>query len=163
MMDDRRLRGLLAQYLTWEDAHVGYRAAVADFATELRGEIPAGFDHSGWQIVEHLRRAQADILDFCVNPDYVYPTSSAQYWPDIAPANEMEWDGSVEGVIEDAESLRALALDESIDLFASVPAGNERQTYARELLVVADHNAYHLGQLVALRKALGCWTHVARW
>lgn len=156
------LRELLARQLDWQAAHVGYRRAVADFPTDMRGVVPEGFAHSGWQLVEHLRRAQADILDFCVNPGYVYPTSMEEYWPDAAPAGEAEWEASAEGFEADVRTLRELALDESVDLFGRVPAGKD-QTYLRELVLVVDHNAYHVGQLVALRRALGCWSERPGW
>lgn len=153
----RPLRDLLARYLDWEDAHVGFRRAVAGFPRELRGVVPQGFAHSGWQLVEHVRRAQADILDFCVNADYVYPTSMAEYWPDVAPEDDAAWERSVAAFEEDVRSLQRLARDESVDLFALVPRGSGEQTYARELLVAADHDAYHLGQLIALRRVLHAW------
>ena len=151
------LRDLLARQLGWEDAHVGYSRAVADFPSELRGVAPAGFAHTGWEILEHLRLAQADILDFCVDPGYEPQEWPAAYWPDApAPQRDDDWEASVARFGEDRAALQRLALDESVDLLTPVPAGTG-QTYLRELLLVADHNAYHLGQLVALRRALGCW------
>jgi hypothetical protein len=162
MDGDRQLREMLARQLDWEDAHVGYAHAVEGFPVELRGVAAPGFVHSPWQLVEHVRLAQADILDFCVNPDYVYPTSMAEYWPDVAPASEAEWDASVAGFEEDVAELKRLALDHGVDLFSRVPAGTG-QTYLRELLVVVDHNSYHVGQLVALRRALGAWHERPGW
>ncbi|HWQ34046.1 MAG TPA: DinB family protein [Blastocatellia bacterium] len=153
----RQLRELLARQLDWEDAHVGYSRAVSDFPVELRGVTPPGLAHSGWQLIEHLRQAQFDILDFCVNPGYVEPASMAEYWPaNAAPLNDSEWATSVERFQGDLRSLKALALDDTLDLFAAIPHGTG-QTYLRELLLVADHNAYHVGQLVAVRQALNCW------
>jgi uncharacterized damage-inducible protein DinB len=152
-----QLRELLARQLDWEDAHVGYRRAVADFPQELRGVVPAGFAHSGWQLVEHLRRAQTDILDFCLDPDYVEPASLDEYWPGTLPEDDTAWDGSVRRFEEDLQSLKRLALDEAVDLGVLVPTGAGRQTYLRELLLVVDHNAYHVGQLVTLRRVLGAW------
>ncbi len=151
------LRNLLARQLDWEEAHVGYRRAVADFPAELRGVVPAGFAHSGWQLLEHLRLAQVDILRFCVDLDYIEPASMDEYWPtDPAPADEGAWEASIAAFQEDLRSLQALALDEAVDLSAAVPQG-DGQTFLRELLLVTDHNAYHLGQFVALRRVLGCW------
>jgi uncharacterized damage-inducible protein DinB len=159
--DEMRL--LIAGRLDSHEAHVGFDRAVADLPEELRGVVPAGSAHSCWQLVEHLRRAQADILDFCVNPDYVYPTSMEEYWPDVAPRDDAEWQASITGFLDDVGALKQLALDESVDLFASVPRGNHTQTYARELLVAADHDAYHLGQLVSARRVLGCWRDAPGW
>lgn len=163
MIAESEMRLLLANNLDPQDAHVGFDRAVADVPEELRGIVPAGFAHSCWQLVEHLHRAQADILDFCLNADYVYPTSMEEYWPDIAPADDAEWQSAVEGFLDDVRSLRRLALHETIDLLASVPQGDSAQTYARELLLAADHNAYHLGQLVSARRALGCWRDAPGW
>ena len=153
----QHLRELLARQLDWESAHVGFARAVADFPPELRGVTPAGFAHSCWEFLEHLRLAQADILAFCVDPDYVEPTSMDEYWPaEAAPPDDAAWDASIAAFEADVHALQALVLDEGTDLFAPVPAGNG-QTYLRELLLTADHNAYHLGQFVALRRVLGCW------
>jgi hypothetical protein len=156
MSETKQLRELLAGGLDWEAAHVGYRRAVGEFSAELRGVVPDGFAHSGWQLAEHIRLAQTDILEFCMDPDYVAPAWPAGYWPAVAPRDEAEWDASVDRYRSDVEALRRLALDERVDLFAAIPWG-EGQTVARELLLVADHTAYHVGQLVALRRALGCW------
>ncbi len=159
MDSGHRLRELLARYLDWEDAHVGFERAVADFPPELRGVVPPGFAHSGWQLLEHLRLAQADILDFCINAGYVYPTSMEAYWPAVGPEDETAWDESVARFAEDRDALKRLVLDESVNLFELVPIGRGEHTYLREVLVAADHNAYHLGQFVALRRALGAWTN----
>ena len=156
MSDTEQLRELLGRQLDWRAAHVGYRRAAADFPFELRGVVPDGLVHSGWQLVEHIRLAQADILDFCVNPDYVARPWPASYWPALAPRDEAEWDASVEAYQGELETLRRLALDESVDLFAAIPWG-DGQTRLRELALVADHTSYHVGQLVALRQVLGCW------
>ena len=153
----QHLRELLARQLEWEAAHVAFARAAADFPPELRGVVPGGFAHSAWEMLEHLRLAQADILAFCVDPDYVEPASLDEYWPaNAAPASDAEWDASIAAFEADMRALQALALDERVDLDALVPAG-DGQTYLRELLLTADHNAYHLGQFVALRRVLGCW------
>jgi len=157
------IRLLLASRLDSHDAHVGFDRAVADLPEGMRGALAPGFAHSCWQLVEHLRRAQADILDFCVNPNYVFPTSMEEYWPSLAPGDDAEWQSSIEGFLGDVDSLKRLALDETIDPFASVPRGDDGQTYAREVLLAADHNAYHLGQLVSARRALGCWRDAPGW
>lgn len=164
MGDSRAMRGLLARQLDWGEAHVGFERALADFPEELLGAIPPGFSHSGWQLLEHMRRAQADILDFCVNTDYVAPASLEEYWPDVAPVPGESWDATVAAFLEDIAALKRLALDEAVDLSAKAPAAREEtQTLARALILVTDHNAYHLGQLVALRKALGAWREGRGW
>ena len=158
MEDDKTLRAHLAKLLGWEDAHAGFDAAVDGLAAALRGKVPQGSPHSAWQILEHLRLAQKDILDFCRNPDYEEPSSMEEYWPaSAAPPGEEAWDESVAAFRRDRAAMRALAEDPAIDLFAKVPRGTG-QTYLRELLLVADHNAYHVGQLVLVRRLLGQWT-----
>jgi uncharacterized damage-inducible protein DinB len=158
------VRELLARQLDWHEAHVGFDRAVADFPLSLQGEVPVGFSHSGWQLLEHMRRAQADILDFCVNSDYVYPTSMAGLWPLPSPESSGSWDGAVAAFVDDIAALKRLTLDETAELFEPAPcARSERQTLARALILVTDHNAYHLGQLVTLRKVLGCWVEGPGW
>jgi uncharacterized damage-inducible protein DinB len=154
---DAALRTQLRKVLSWEDAHVGFDAAVAGLPARLHGVTPKGLPHSPWQILEHIRRTQADILEFCRNPAYKELSWPADYWPpSAAPPSDEAWEKSVAAVRADREALRALADDASIDLFARIPHGTG-QTYLRELLLVADHNAYHVGQMVAARQALGAW------
>jgi len=158
------MRELLALQLDWGEAHVSLSRAVAGMPEELQGVVPAGFAHSAWQQLEHMRRAQADILDFCVNPDYVYPTSMDEYWPEAAPADDESWAGAVKAFMDDLGALQRLARDESLDLFAPVPAAkSDTQTLARELILVTDHNAYHLGQLLSLRRVLDAWQDGPGW
>lgn len=160
----RALRELLAHQLDWGEAHVGFERALADFTDESSSVVPGGSAHSGWQLLEHMRRAQADILDFCVNPDYVYPASMDEYWPDAAPGAGETWDATVAAFLRDISALKHLALDETRDLMEPVPAARSgSQTLARALILVTDHNAYHLGQLVALRRTLGQWHDGPGW
>ena len=164
MDDSWQLRELLARQLDWGEAHVGFGRAMTSFPDELQGVVPAGFAHSGWQLLEHMRRAQADILDFCLNSEYVYPTSPDDYWPEVAPTAAESWDATVAAFEHDLDALKRVALDESLDLFEKVPAARSAlQTRAREVILVTDHNAYHLGQLVALRRALGAWQDGPGW
>jgi uncharacterized damage-inducible protein DinB len=154
---DEALRAHLSKLLDWGDAHVGFDAAVKGIAPAVRGAVPEGFDHSPWQLVEHLRRAQHDILDFCRNPAYVEMSFPQDYWPpEPAPPSEAAWKQSIAAFRRDRGALQKLADDTAVDLFARIPHGTG-QTYLRELLLVADHNAYHVGQLVAVRQALGDW------
>jgi uncharacterized damage-inducible protein DinB len=157
LANEQSLRTHLRKLLDWEDAHAGFEAAAAGVAPALRGTVPKGLPHSPWQLVEHLRRCQKDILDFCVDADYVEPRSMDEYWPaTAAPPSEAAWEESIAAFRRDRQALRALAEDPAIDLFAKVPQGTG-QTYLRELLLVADHNAYHVGQLVLVRRLLGDW------
>jgi hypothetical protein len=158
MEEDRSLRTHLGRMLEWEDAHAGFDAAVRDVPPAARGVAPPGLPHSAWQLLEHLRRCQKDILDFCVDPAYVEPRSMDEYWPPAAaPPDEAAWDQSIAAFQRDRAALLALALDPDVDLFARVPQGTG-QTFLRELLLVADHNAYHVGQLVLVRRLLGHWS-----
>jgi len=153
------LRAQLARALNWEEAHVGFDKAVDGVPADKRGAQAPAFEHSIWQLLEHMRLAQTDLLDFCVNPQYVHAlTWPDDYWPKSpAPPNATAWDASVRDFKTDREALTRLAQDTDIDLFATVPTGKGLQTYLRALLVVVDHNAYHVGQLVAVRRALGIW------
>jgi hypothetical protein len=150
-------RDQLVQLLDWRDAHAGFDAAVADLPPQRRGAVPPGLPYSPWQLLEHLRLAQRDILDFCRAPKYVEKKWPDDYWPrDPAPPTPAAWDASVAAFRADREALRQLAADPAVDLFARVPNG-QGQTFLREILLVADHNAYHLGQLIYARRALGAW------
>jgi uncharacterized damage-inducible protein DinB len=155
--DDEALRAHLNRILDWEDAHAGFDQAVAGLPARLRGVTPPGFTHSAWQLLEHIRIAQHDILDFCLNPEYVELPSMADLWPPSArPPSARAWAASVAAVRRDRAAVKKLAADGKVNLFARIPHGTG-QTYLREILLVADHGAYHVGQLVALRRALGAW------
>ena len=153
------LRAQLVRLLSWEEAHVGFDKAVAGLSPEHRGARPAGFEHSVWQQVEHLRLAQDDLLRFAVDPKYVHDKKwPDDYWPvSSAPASEAAWKRSLADFAADRERLTQLIEDESVDLFALVPTGKGEQTVVRAILLVIDHNAYHVGQIVSVRKALGAW------
>ena len=151
------LRAQLRRILSWQDAHVGFEKSVEGLSPKLRGVRVVGFPHSAWDLLEHMRITQHDILDFCRNPRYTEMAWPDDYWPKAAePPSERAWDDSIAAFRDDRAALEALAADESIDLFAKIPHG-DGQTYLRELLLVADHNAYHLGQLVVVRQQLGAW------
>jgi uncharacterized damage-inducible protein DinB len=155
--EDVPYRELLARMLGWEDAHAGYEAAVASIPTNLRGNQPTGLPYSAWQLVEHLRITQHDILEFCRNPDYKELEWPKDYWPALpAPPSEAAWNESISTFRRDREALQKLAADTTIDLTARIPHGSG-QTYARELVLVADHTSYHVGQLVLVRRLLGIW------
>jgi len=150
------LRSLLARLLDWEDAHVGFDRVIAGIPPELRSTQPTGLPYSAWQLLEHMRLTQRDILDFCRDPGYVEPRSMAEYWPpSAAPPTHEAWDESVAAFRDDREGMKRIA--QELDLFAAVPRGTG-QTYLREIVLLVDHNAYTLGQLVVLRRLLGIWT-----
>jgi uncharacterized damage-inducible protein DinB len=152
------LRAQLVRILDWEEAHVGFDKATDGIPADRRGAQAAGFEHSPWQLLEHMRLAQKDILDFCVNARYVHALKwPDDYWPRPEPPHARAWNESIDDFKADREKLKRLASDATVDLFATVPTGKGRQTYLRGILLVADHNAYHLGQLVAVRRALGIW------
>ena len=158
MENSKALHEHLVKLLDGGDAHATFAQAVADFPAELRGKTPKWAEHSAWQLLEHLRLAQWDILEFSTNPNYKERKWPQEYWPETAtPPDAKAWDRSVHGFCEDQKALCALIKDEKIDLFAKIPHGNG-QTILREILVVADHNAYHIGQLVLLRRELGAWS-----
>jgi hypothetical protein len=152
------LRAHLVRLLDWEEAHAGFDKAVSNLPADKRGALAPGFEHSPWQLLEHLRIAQADILDFCVNASYVHDrTWPDDYWPKApAPPDAAAWDASVAQYKADLERMKAVT-GEQPDLFALVPTGNDNQTYLRAIFLVADHAAYHVGQLVAVRRALNAW------
>ncbi len=157
MNDTASIRDHLVRGLDWKEAHAGFDKAVEGLAPDLRGARPPGFEHSAWQLLEHLRLAQADILDFCVNDSYEHTMQwPDDYWPkDPAPPGADAWTKSVEAFTRDREAMKRLARE--VDLTATVPTGKKGQTYLRAVLLVIDHTAYHVGQLVSLRRALGAW------
>jgi hypothetical protein len=156
-VSDDSLREHLARILDWSDAHADFDAAIGGIPPRLRGVRPEGLPHSPWELLEHLRFTQRDILDFCRDPVYVAPRWPVDYWPATpAPPDEGAWEASVASYHSDREELRRLVLNGDLDLLAKIPHGSG-QTYLRELLLVADHTAYHVGQLVLLRRFLGDW------
>jgi len=157
MTTNDALRAHLKRLLDWQDAHVSFDAAVENVPPKLRGVRPRGVPHSLWQLVEHIRICQLDILEFCRNPNYA-ELEPEDYWPrKSAPPTEDAWDDSITSYSRDRKALKKLATDPRLDLFAAIPHGTG-QTYLREILLVADHNAYHVGQLIVVRRLLGIWT-----
>ena len=151
------IRQQLVAALGWKDAHVDFDAAVDGIPPDKRGARPHGLPYSAWQLIEHLRLAQHDILDFCVNPDYEELAWPADYWPaSPEPPDSDAWEASIRRYRDDRAAVQRLAADPSIDLAATIPHG-QGQTYGREVLLILDHTAYHLGELVLLRRVLGVW------
>jgi len=153
------VREQLLRALDWEEAHVGFDKAVDGIPPDKRGGRAAGFEHSPWQLVEHIRLAQEDILDFCVNAEYQHTMKwPDDYWPkNPAPPDARAWTASIASYGRAREEMKRLAREVE-DLTAKVPTGKGDQTYLRAILLVVDHNAYHIGQLVAVRRALGIWS-----
>ena len=157
MSDDEALRQQLAKAIDWHEAHADFHAAVDGFPAKLRGRVPEGFPYSAWQLLEHIRLALWDILEFSRDARHKSPKWPEGYWPKTAaPPDADAWDRSIKAVEEHVHAMRKLVTDPSRDLFAPLPHGTG-QTLLREVLLVADHNAYHLGQLVLVRRALGAW------
>jgi hypothetical protein len=151
------LREHLLYLLRGGGAHLDFEAAIADLPPQLRGARVPGLPHTPWRLLEHLRIAQWDILEFSRNPRHVSPPFPAGYWPQgDAPPDADSWDRSVEAFRQDLRAMQDLVAEPATDLFAPIPHG-EGQTILREALLVADHNAYHLGQLVVVRRLLGAW------
>ncbi len=151
------VRRILASSLDWDQAHATFDAAVANLPSALRGKRPDNFPHSVWELVEHIRIAQDDLADFMERADYHRVKWPDDYWPkDPAPPSDAAWDESIAAVLRDREHLKQIAMRESIDLTANIPWG-EGRTYLRTILVAVDHTAYHVGQILAVRKLLGAW------
>jgi len=156
-MPHDKLREQIARILDWEDGHAGFDSAVKGLAPAVRGRVPPGLPYSAWQLVEHIRLTQADILEFCRAPHYEEKAWPKDYWPEGAePPSAKAWDGSIAAFRRDRADLAALTVDEKTDLTARVTNG-DGQTYLREVLLVADHTAYHVGELIVLRRLLGAW------
>lgn len=157
MTSDGPFREQLRRLLDWEDAHVGFDTAVAGIPVKLRGRQPEGAPYSAWQLLEHLRITQHDILEFCRNPRYKELNWPEDYWPSSeSPPSAAAWDTSIRQFRKDRKALQQLAMNEHVDLTSRIPHGSG-QTYLRELVLVADHTAYHVGELVVLRRLLGIW------
>ena len=154
---DASLREHLLDLLTGSNAHADFEAAIKGLPAELRGKRPKGADHSAWELLEHLRIAQADILEFSRDAQHKSPDWPSGYWPATpAPPDEKAWEKSVQAFRKDLKSFCALISDPAADLYVKIPHG-DGQTLLREALLIADHNAYHVGQIILVRQLLGAW------
>jgi hypothetical protein len=154
---DASLRKRLVEVLKGGEAHVGISDALVDFPVEKRGVYANGLEHTAWQLLEHIRLAQRDILEFSRDPKHVSPDFPDGYWPKTpGPRDDGEWTKSVQSLASDLRAMISLVTNPRTDLHASFPWG-DGQTLLREALVLADHNSYHVGQIVDLRRALGTW------
>jgi hypothetical protein len=157
MNHDQILRDHLLELLKGGHGHATFEQVIKDLPADLRGAKAPGLPHTVWQLVEHLRLAQWDILEFSRDKDHVSPDWPAGYWPKTdAPADDAAWEKSVESFRKDHQALMDLVADSKTNLYAKLPWG-DGQTVLREAMLVADHNAYHVAQIVSTRQALGAW------
>ena len=151
---DAALREHLSRALSWDGAHLTLEAAVKGLPSRLRGKRPRGFAHSPWELLEHIRLAQRDLLDFCRDPDYQEGAWPDAYWPaSPAPPSPRAWKASLEAVAADLKMFQAF-VETTPDLFAEIP-GYPGKTVLRSVLLAIDHTAYHVGQLLVARRLLG--------
>jgi hypothetical protein len=157
MAESDALRQHLLDLLRGRNAHADFDAVVADFPSRLRGVKPPGAPHTAWQLLEHMRIAQSDILEFSRDAKHKSPPWPEGYWPKTeAPPKAASWNNSLRSFRADLKAMAKLVADKKTDLFAQIPHGTG-QTILREALLIADHNSYHLGQMVLLRRLLGTW------
>jgi len=151
-------REIVASALDWEQAHVSLDTALSDLPAELRGRRPEGVPYSAWEQLEHIRLAQRDLLEFCTNPAYAETLAwPDDYWPrSPEPASDAAWDECIAAIRRDREEFKRWTVETEIDLTQKIPHGTG-QTYLRTVLVAVDHAAYHVGQIVLIRKLLGAW------
>jgi uncharacterized damage-inducible protein DinB len=151
-------RAIVASSLEWEQAHSSFESSIKGLAPELRGRRPTGLPHSVWELLEHIRITQHDLLDFLQNPDYEEKLKwPDDYWPKTqAPASDKSWNESVATWRKDRMAIERFMTQTDIDLTKKIPRGTG-QTYLRTVLVVLDHAAYHVGQIVSTRQILGAW------
>ena len=151
------IRRQLIRLLGGHDAHMTFDEAVADFPDEAMNRRPPNVDYTPWHLIEHLRLTQRDILDYVTNPGYVEREWPREYWPDpAATATRADWDATVAGFRADLAALQALVEDGARNLNAVLP-GTPGHTLLREVRIVADHNAYHVGEFAILRQVMGTW------
>jgi DinB superfamily len=154
---EQSLREHLLELLAGGSAHAKFEDVIKGLPPKLRGMKPANFPHTAWMLLEHLRLAQWDILEFSRNPRHVSPPWPSGYWPKTeAPPSAAAWNKSVQQFRRDLKAMQALVANRKTDLFARIPWG-DGQTILREALLVADHNSHHLGQLIDVRRMLGAW------
>ena len=155
--NDKILRDHVLYLLKGHGAHAGFEDAIKNFPAELRGKKVKGLPHTAWMLLEHMRIAQWDILDFSINPKYKTMKWPEDYWPgSAAPPSSAAWNNSIIDFNKDLRAMEDLVANPKTDLFQKIPWG-EGQTILREALLIADHNSYHVGQLVTLRRLLGAW------
>ena len=156
-MNDKALREHVLNLLVGGNAHLDWKAAFKGIPPKLRGVRPAGLAYSIWELLEHMRIAQWDIYEFSRNAKHISPEWPAGYWPATqAPPSAKAWDKSLKSFAQDLAAMKKLVENPKTNLFARISHG-AGQTILREALLVADHNAYHLGQVLTVRRLLGNW------
>jgi len=156
-VEEKQLRKQLVDLLTGGNAHLDWKSAFAGIPPKLRGVRPVGLPYSIWELLEHMRIAQWDILEFSRDPKHVSPDWPSGCWPKTpAPPNAAAWNKSLKQFTRELAEMKKLVASPRTNLFAPIPHGTG-QTILREALLVADHNAYHLGQVVLVRRLLGAW------
>jgi DinB superfamily len=154
---DHSLRQHLIELLKGGGAHAQFDEVIEGIPAKLRGQKPAGMPHSPWMLLEHMRIAQKDILEFSRDPEHVSPDWPKGYWPGTSvQPGAAAWNSSIRNFRRDLKSMQDLVANPKTDLYARLPWG-DGQTILREALLVADHNAYHMAQLVDVRRLLGAW------
>ncbi len=154
---DHSVRHELSAFLRGEQAHASLDAAIKDMPVSLLDKKPAGSPHNAWQVLEHIRMALHDLLEFCTNPKYQALQWPQEYWPkEASPKSAQDWDQCVAEIHKDLKALDKLIQDPGTDLTAKIPWG-ENQNILREILLAGDHTSYHVGQLILLRKQLDAW------
>ena len=152
---NKKLVAELSKLLLGGSAHAGLKEALAGLPAELRGVKPDNLPYSIWQLVEHIRIAQWDMLNFCIDPDHQSPKWPDEYWPkETAPADDDAWKDSIKQINSDTDEF--ISLVEKSDLYEPIPGGNG-QTVLQEALQMADHTAYHIAEIIIIRRLLGAW------
>ena len=157
-MSDKHIREQLVNALKLRQAHLTFETAIADFPAEHFNTRPANTPYSFWHLLEHLRKTQADILNYIENPDYQYRKWPDDYWsPASAEADGSMWQGTIDAFLADRAALVGIVQDPARDLYAQIPHGQPGHTILREILVIAAHNSFHIGELGSLRGTMGLW------
>jgi uncharacterized damage-inducible protein DinB len=154
---DTDLRSLLQKFLSGGSAHADFEKAMKNVPRSKRSAIPSGAPHSLWQLAEHVRLAQADILEFATSSSYREKKFPDDYWPKSNAPTDSQWNACIRGFARDLGELKRLAANASLDLSKKI-AGGDGQSYLRELILAIDHNSYHIGQMVLIRRLVGAWT-----
>ncbi|NWF69366.1 MAG: DinB family protein [Chloroflexi bacterium] len=157
-MSETLIRQELVNMLTVRQAHMQFEDAVKDFPAAHYNTRPPGLDYSFWHLLEHIRICQWDILDYCRNPGYKMPEWPREYWPaPTAQTDAAGWQGTIRAFLADRDALVKIIQDAQTDLYRPIAHGWNGHTIFREIMVVASHNAYHIGEFAILRGALGLW------
>jgi uncharacterized damage-inducible protein DinB len=153
-IDNRELREQLVELIRGGSAHLEVKSAIADFPAGKRTAKPSGAPYNAWQLLWHMNFTLHDLLEFCANPKYLAPKWPGEYWPkEDQPVSEIAWDETVRALEADLAQFEKMIMDPAQNMYATIPWG-DGQTFLREVLLAADHNSYHLGQIVLLRKQL---------